>query len=54
MSCVNNGDWTELSPIQSIIMSDWKNWTTAWQESDLINPKYDYRHNWMPRSPIIN
>ena len=51
---VNNGDWTELSTIQSIVMSDWKNLTKAWQESDLINPENDYRHNWMSQSPIIN
>ena len=45
---------TEMSPIQSVIMSDCKNSTTAyaWQESHLSNAEYDYRQNcnWMPQS----
>ena len=33
---MTNGDRTELSPIWSVIMSDFKNWMTLEQESNIL------------------
>ena len=51
---INNGNRTEGSPIQSVIIQVLQTWTTAKQESDLFNHEYDYRLNWTTQSPVAN
>ena len=51
---INNGNRTEGSPIQSVIIQVLQTWTTAKQESDLFNCEYDYRLNWTTHSPVTN
>ena len=51
---INNGNRTEWSPIRSVIIQVLQNQTTVKQESDLLNHEYDYRLNWMTRSPVTN
>ena len=52
---INNGNRTEGSPIQSVIIQVLQTWTTAKQESDLFNREYDnYRLNWTTQSPVTN
>ena len=51
---INNGNRTEGSPIQSVIIQVLQTWTTAKQESDLLNRENDYRLNWTTQSPVTN
>ena len=51
---INNGNRTEGSPIQSVIIQVLQTWTTAKQESDLFNRENDYRLNWTTQSPVTN
>ena len=51
---INNGNRTERSPTQSVIIQVLQTWTTTKQESDLFNREYDYRLNWTTQSPVTN
>ena len=51
---INNGNRTEGSPIQSVIIQVLQTCTTPKQESDLFNREYDYRLNWTTQSPVTN
>ena len=51
---INNGNRTEGSPIQSVIIQVLQTWRPAKQESDLFNREYDYRLHLTTQSPVNN
>ena len=51
---LSNGNRTEWSPIQSVIIRVITKWDDRAAGVRFVYREYDYRLNWTTRSPIIN
>ena len=54
MIMISNGNRTERSPIQSVIIRVIKKSDDRTEGVRFVYHEYDYRLNWTTRSPIIN
>ena len=51
---IHNSNWTEQSPIQSVIMQLMAKSDNQEAGVQFINHGYDYWRNWMTQSPVTN